>query len=240
MQAFNTELCILGTRGVTVSVSSGDDGVANFEARSDPSQCGFNPSFPATSPYVISVGATQGPESGKPEVACSSSTGGIITTGGGFSVTFDTPAYQKTVVTNYLTNGPNLPPAAQFNGKGRGYPDIALLGFNYEVTIAGSQYAVSGTSASSPVWAGMLSLINARRIAAGKPALGFVNPSLYKLASSVKGIFNYVTVGTNNCCAAQSNPVCCQYGFTAATGWDPLTGLGSVNFESLAAALLKQ
>lgn len=85
----------------------------------------------------------------------------------------------------------------------------------------------------------MLSLINARRFAAGKPALGFVNPALYKLASSVKGIFNDITVGENNCCAAQSSPVCCTYGFTAAVGWDPLTGLGSVNFENLAASLVK-
>jgi len=238
MKSFNTELCTLGTRGVTVSVSSGDDGVANFEARSDPSACGFNPSFPATSPYVVAVGATQGPESGQPEVACSSATGGIITTGGGFSVTFDVPPYQSAVVSNYLKNGPNLPPSSQFNGKGRGYPDIALLGFNYEVVIAGQQYGVSGTSASSPVWAGFLSLINARRLEAGKPALGFVNPALYKLAST-KGIFNDITTGENNCCAGQGSPVCCTYGFTASTGWDPLTGLGSVNFNALSAALLK-
>jgi len=242
MIAFNTELCTLGARGITVSVSSGDDGVANFEARNDPSQCGFNPSFPATSPYVVSVGATQGPESGQPEVACSSNTGGIITTGGGFSVTFKRPFYQAAAVDNYLKRGPNVPPTSQFNSKGRGYPDIALLGFNYEVVVGGNTYGVSGTSASSPVWAGLLSLINARRQNAGKPALGFVNPSLYKLASSSvgKSIFNDITSGENNCCAAQSNPVCCQYGFTAFSGWDPLTGLGSVNFEKLSAALVAQ
>jgi len=239
MDSFNTELCILGTRGITVTVSSGDDGVANYEARDDSSKCGFNPSFPATSPYVVAVGATQGPEAGNPEIACTSSTGGLITTGGGFSVTFAQPSYQAAVVNNYLKNGPNMPPTSQFNSKGRGYPDVALLGYNYVVYIGGSAQQVSGTSASSPVFAGMLSLINARRLQAGKSSLGFVNPALYKLAASTKGIFNDITSGVNNCCAAEYFPTCCTYGFTATTGWDPLTGLGSVNFEKLAAALLK-
>ena len=42
---------------------------------------GYFPSFPATSPYVTAVGATMGPESGNPEVACQSQLGGVITTG---------------------------------------------------------------------------------------------------------------------------------------------------------------
>lgn len=50
MTRFNTEACKLGLKGVTITVSSGDDGVANYEARSDSSQCGFNPSFPGTVP----------------------------------------------------------------------------------------------------------------------------------------------------------------------------------------------
>lgn len=39
MIRFNTEVCKLGLRGLTVVVASGDDGVANFIARNDPSQC---------------------------------------------------------------------------------------------------------------------------------------------------------------------------------------------------------
>ncbi len=72
VERFNTEMCKLGLKGLTLFVASGDDGVANFGARSAPSQCGFTPSFPATSPYATSVGATQGPEAGQPEIACSS------------------------------------------------------------------------------------------------------------------------------------------------------------------------
>jgi len=42
---------------------------------------GYFPSFPASAPYVTAVGATQGPESDDPEIACQSQEGGVITTG---------------------------------------------------------------------------------------------------------------------------------------------------------------
>jgi len=234
---YNTEMCKFGLRGMTVFVASGDDGVANFEARGDASQCGFNPSFPATSPYVTAVGATQGPESGTAEIACSSATGGIITTGGGFSINFARPSYQDAVVKNYLRTGPNVPPLNMFNSTNRGYPDVAVLGLNYEVYIDRFATAVSGTSASTPTFAGMITLVNGLRLKAGKPPVGFLNPALYKIAATVKGVFRDVTSGENNCCA--SGGPCCQYGFTASAGWDPLTGLGSVDFERLKNALLK-
>jgi len=234
---FNLEACKLGLRGVTIVVSSGDDGVANFEARNDPSQCGFHPSFPATSPYVTAVGATQGPESGKPETACMSNTGGVITTGGGFSYFFKRPSYQDSVVANYLKNGPGLPPTNLFNSTGRGYPDVAVLGYNYNVVIGGHELQESGTSASAPVFAGMLTLLNNQLFNKGKTPVGFVNPALYSLAT--KGVFNDITVGENNCCAGYPGQfLCCQYGFNATTGWDPLTGLGSPRFEALEREIL--
>jgi hypothetical protein len=126
---FDQEIQELGARGLTVFVASGDDGVANFIARTNASACGFNPSFPATSPHVTAVGATQGPESGNPEIACTSQTGGGITTGGGFSVNFAQPSYQTDAVNTYTTTT-TLPPLNLFNSNGRGYPDVAVLGFN--------------------------------------------------------------------------------------------------------------
>ncbi len=61
---------------------SGDDGAADFPARDDPNLCGYVPDFPSACPYVVAVGGTQGPESNRPEIVCSSSTGGVITSGG--------------------------------------------------------------------------------------------------------------------------------------------------------------
>lgn len=231
MQRFNTEAMKLGLRGISVMVASGDDGVANFIARNNASACGFNPSYPASAPYVTAVGATQGPELNQTEIACTSTTGGGITTGGGFSTVYAQPSYQSTAVNNYLSNGPNLPPTNQFNASGRGYPDVAVMGHSY-ITVGGGNFSgADGTSASAPVFAGMITLINDARLQAGKKAIGFLNQIIYQLAASNSAAFNDVTSGTNNCAAGEpGQQVCCQYGFTATNGWDPLTGWGSPHF----------
>lgn len=226
--AFNTEAMKLGAQGVSIFVSSGDDGVANFQARSNPRKCGYNPSFPASSPYVTAVGATQGPESSKPEVACTSNGGGVITTGGGFSTKFAAPAYQQAAVASYFATLPsNQQPVTGYAATGRGYPDVAMAGYNYEVIIGGQVYKLSGTSASSPVVASFVSLVNAARLKNGKKPLGFINPALYTYGTDLT---NDVTGGENNCAASL---VCCDQGFYATAGWDPLTGFGSVDFTKL-------
>jgi tripeptidyl-peptidase-1 len=236
VNSFSDEAMKLGVRGVSIFVSSGDDGVANYIARDNPSACGFNPSFPASVPYVTAVGATQGPEYGTTEIMCSSSTNGLITSGGGFSTVFTQPSYQSSVVNAYLKNGPNMPPTSQFNSQGRGYPDVALLGHNYLVVIGGQTYEVSGTSCSSPTVAGMIALVNDARMNAGKAPVGFLNTALYKASSNS---YNDITSGTNNCCAGSpGSQVCCKYGFTCTAGWDPSTGLGTLNFANLASYLI--
>jgi subtilase family serine protease len=65
---FDYEAIKLGLIGTSVIVSSGDDGVAGNQARVSSIFCGYNPQFPASSPWVTAVGATQGPESGGEEV----------------------------------------------------------------------------------------------------------------------------------------------------------------------------
>jgi tripeptidyl-peptidase-1 len=237
-KAFDTEAMKLGAQGVTITVSSGDDGVANFQARQSERACGYHPSFPATSPYVTAVGATQGGINGGPEVACSSDTGGQITTGGGFSTKYDTPSYQTGAVQDYLKSSAGKDAASGY-ADGRGYPDISMAGFDYEVVIAGQTVGVSGTSASSPVVAGFASLVNAKLAASGSAmkSVGFMNPTLYKAGTSS---FNDITSGNNKCCAGQvkSETICCDEGFQATTGWDPLTGLGSVDYKKFEALFL--
>lgn len=68
--------------------------------------------------------------------------------------------------------------------------------------------------ASAPVFASMLNLINEKRFAAGKAAIGFVNPVLYAHPE----VMNDITNGTNAGCGTK--------GFSAVKGWDPITGLG--------------
>ena len=56
--SFDVEAIKLGIQGTTIFAASGDDGVHDFRARADRSLCGYVPFFPASSPYVISVGGT--------------------------------------------------------------------------------------------------------------------------------------------------------------------------------------
>jgi subtilase family serine protease len=99
--------------------------------------------------------------------------------------------------------------------------------------------SVDGTSASSPVFAGMLSLVNSQRVEAGKSTLGWVNPLLYKYYASFT---NDITEGDKNACSGLEYSsvsgyyhTCCQEGFYPTTGWDPITGLGSINVEKFTA-----
>ena len=245
---FNVNAMKLGVRGVTVVTASGDDGVSGYMTRNTGiNACGFHPSFPSTSPYVLSIGATAGPEAGKEEIACTFDNGGLISSGGGFSNYFARPSYQNITVNQYLkdaTADKTLPPVGGtkgFNISGRAYPDISAMGHSYPTADGIHWYPVSGTSASTPTVAGMLTLINEARLKKGMKSVGMIGPALYSLASGgdAKRIFNDITNGCNNCCAAQTNPICCDHGFTAIKGWDPITGLGSINHGNLLEAMLK-
>lgn len=58
-ELFNSQAIKLGAMGVTLLFASGDDGVSTNSARNNPNGCGYAPFFPASSPYVTAVGATQ-------------------------------------------------------------------------------------------------------------------------------------------------------------------------------------
>ena len=91
---------------------------------------------------------------------------------------------------------------------------------------------MGGTSASSPFFAGLISLINEERLKAGKPQMGFLNPFLYANPDA----FFDVVKGTN---AIGRGTGPSRYGFAAAKGWDAATGLGSPYFDKLLEAALK-
>ena len=54
-----------------------------------------------------------------------------------------------------------------------------------------------GTSASSPVFAGMVSLMKAAHASEGKGPVSFLNPTLYNASSAA--YFNDIPSGINNC-----------------------------------------
>jgi subtilase family serine protease len=91
VKVFDNAAIKLALMGTTVLAASGDDGATGYR-NSLLSICGYDPQWPASSPYVTAVGATQGPESGLPEVVCQGDTGGTVTSGGGFSTIYTTPS----------------------------------------------------------------------------------------------------------------------------------------------------
>lgn len=175
------------------------------------------------------------------------------------------PDYQKTAVESFLKNHPPPYPTTLWNATGsRAFPDLSANGYvsclqpsshhayfhayraNYVVAVDGVFERVFGTSASSPVTASILSAVNDARLAIGKKPIGFINPTvsvnyyflrecirsalLQIYSSAFQGAFNDITNGTN--------PGCGTEGFSAVSGWDPVTGLGTPNFPKLLARWL--
>lgn len=179
-----------------------------------------------------------GPEVGDPEIASQSQLGAVITTGGGFSTYNPTPPWQKAAVNAYFAGLPSdQVPTSGYNPNGRAYPDVSMIGVWYQVFIQGELESLFGTSASSPVFAALVTLTNSARAAQNKPPLGFLNPSIYAYGST-NSYFNDITSGNNKCTAWGdiSNPsgaICCNSGFYASPGWDPVTGFGSIQYENL-------
>ena len=75
-------------------------------------------------------------------------------------------------------------------------PDVAALATNFQVCSGGAYGPLSGTSAATPTFAGIVSTINDARLAKGLSTVGFINPTLYAGASASPIGFD-VTVGNN-------------------------------------------
>mmetsp|Transcript_11356 Transcript_11356/g.11000 ORF Transcript_11356/g.11000 Transcript_11356/m.11000 type:complete len:938 (+) Transcript_11356:160-2973(+) len=248
MDAFATEAAKLGVMGVTIVAASGDDGANSRDFRTGGAgSCGYVAIFPACSPYVTAVGATQGVENtatgafDASEIVASSRTKGSITSGGGFSnfhMRSDNASFQDAAVSGYFAKvaGTVNDPTMGYNTQGRGYPDVTAAGTSYRVIIGGKRYLLSGTSASSPFMAGLISNINAKRLAMGKGSIGWFNPTLYQTYTQYT---NDITEGDINCVAGTgSADSCCVEGFRAVDGWDPAGGLGSVNYGRMETTLV--
>ena len=204
-----------GAKGVTFLVGSGDVGVGTNCANDNDGA--FIPSFPASCPYVTTVGATK---NFNPEVAAYNTENGFRS-GGGFSNYFPRPDYQKSAVANYITglNGQFL---GYYNGNGRGYPDVSAQGQAYSIVWHNRNTLVDGTSASTPTFAAIVALVNDYLLANGKKSLGFLNPLLYAKGYQA---FTDVTSGSALGCGGS--------GFPAAKGWDAVTGFGTPQFSKL-------
>lgn len=106
----------------------------------------------------------------------------------------------------------------------RNLPDISMIGDNLEIYADnGSLYCSGGTSASAPLWAGLVCLVNQQAQANGKGNAGFLNPALYALAqnpTSYAADFHDVNDNSSNNYSGSGD-------YLAVTGYDLATGWGS-------------
>ncbi|MDQ1534192.1 MAG: hypothetical protein QOF28_1953, partial [Actinomycetota bacterium] len=170
-------------------------------------------SYPATSPYVVSVGGTNLNLSGSFGYVSERAWSG---SGTGCSEVFGRPSWQVGVGTFATCDG-------------RAEPDVAAdadPATGAYVEVGGLHGSVGGTSLAAPLWAGMTAVWNQANITAGKPEVGFAAPLLYSLGNNkivYHDTFHDVTTGS-----AGGNP--------AGAGWDQVTGWGSPNLANLIAA----
>jgi subtilase family serine protease len=246
--------------GITFMASSGDSGAAACDqGNSPPATQGLEVNLPASVPETTAVGGnefdegsgnywgTNGPNYGSaesyiPEEGWNDTSlgGGFASGGGGASIYFAKPSWQA---------GPGVP-----NDSARDVPDVSITASadhdGYLLCSQGScaggipsdTFIVGGTSASSPVFAGIVTLLNQYLLNNGvitTPGLGNINVQLYPLAVNNPSAFHDVTQGSNiQPCTpgtpstdppAQQCPSSGSFGYSAGTGYDQVTGLGSVN-----------
>ncbi len=177
-----------------------------------------------------------------------STSGGLSAGGGGVSAFTARPSWQKDVAgipSGNFRLVPDISLAASPNNVGYLYcsSDTASTGVtgscsngfrdssNTNLTVAG------GTSFGGPIFAGMLSILGQKLNSSG---LGVINSTLYTLAANsatYASAFHDVTSGNNECIAGAtlcSGAAVSDY--SAGTGYDEATGLGSINFDNLLSA----
>ena len=213
---FSQDIQKMGTMGITVMISSGDDG-SGHETRQGANTGKLSPSYPASIPFAVAVGSTYfiSGSSGAEEATTQ------FGSGGGFSYDFSAPSYQTADIATYLSTV-DLPTTYAYAKTGRGSPDVSALGQSYTVRVNGQDMGVGGTSASSPAFAGIVTLLNEACLSVGGKTLGFANPLFY----SNPTMFRDVTAGTN---AIGEN----KEGWKAIKGWDASTGLGTPDFARM-------
>ena len=197
----------LAASGVNVFVASGDAG-------SNPDVTGHSSGGPTQVEYeasdinVIGVGGTTLNLAPNGSVASETA---WVGSGGGRSGAFTRQPWQQ---------GPGVPA-----GNERLVPDVSLAADPNTgacVILHGVRRQIGGTSWSTPVWAGFCALVNEARANAGKPALTFLPPMIYKLLGSAN--FRDVTSGSNGA-------------YNAGNGYDMVTGIGVPNVKQLVTTL---
>jgi hypothetical protein len=213
------------TSGVTFLAASGDTGIYGNGVRRQ-----VVADYPAASPNIVAVGGTSlvidsagdYPGTGTSgEVAWGNGTNSYDSSlggggGGGLSQIEAEPAWQKAVVPTSVdpTGARALPDVSMDSGSAQEYDVFtSTLGASTVSASAVGWLGDAGTSAASPIWAGLIAIADQGRVlAGGTPLTGNTQtlPALYSLPSTD---FHDILYGNN--------------GDSAGPGYDLTTGLGT-------------
>ena len=231
------------SEGITWLAASGDAGAADCEDQYPAvAQTGLAIDIPGAVPEVTSMGGTEFSEQGgsywsstntansasalkyMPERAWNDTVldGSLSAGGGGTSIFFPKPVWQT---------GPGVP-----NDNFRHVPDLAISSSadhdGYEVYTSGGFQVYGGTSMAAPTMAGILTLLNQYLVSSGaqkQAGVGNINPTLYRMAQNTPSAFHDVMLGNNivPCLVGSPNCTTGSMGYSAGSGYDQATGLGS-------------
>jgi subtilase family serine protease len=218
-------------QGQSVFAAAGDNGTTDCMANTGRPIKQQAVDDPASQPYVTGVGGTSLTSIAPlgetvwddyPMLGLNGGAGG-----GGVSTLWPQPSYQS---------GFAQPQSSSTCGSSgylcREVPDVSAdadPNTGYAIYWGGSWATVGGTSAAAPTWASLVVLAESSSFCGGAP-LGFLNPLLYRAAAaSYAADFNDVTTGNNNYDGVM--------GFSAQTGYDMASGLGSPKGAALATTI---
>ncbi len=201
-----------GHSGVTYVAASGDSGAW------------YGPMYPSVSPNVLAVGGTTLTLSGgsySSESGWSGSTGGFSGLDSYWRFYETQPSYQTAALQAVgLSYGVRTTPDVSFNAD----PNSGVAVYD-SVGYSGQSgwFQLGGTSAAAPAWAGLIAIADQGLATGGKGPLSGTQAQtqLYALPSSD---FHDITTGNN--------------GYSATSGYDLVTGLGSPKANLVIAGLL--
>ncbi len=239
------------TQGLAVDVPAAIPevtGLGGSEFFGDPGSLQTTTYWNATNDSDMGSAIQYIPEEGWNDTSQSLADGGDLAAGGGGSSTFFSKPTWQTGVGVPTANHRYVPDialnASPFHDA---YlicsQDYYLSGGNSGVTTcvngfrdsSGDLAAIGGTSAAAPSFAGVLAIINQGT----KGSQGNANTTLYSISASHPTAFHDITTGNNIVPCTQGSTNCpgtapFQFGYSAGTGYDEVTGLGSIDGGLLA------
>ena len=160
----------------------------------------------------------------------------LAASGGGKSAVFAKPSWQvgSGVPSDNARDVPDVSMTASANHDGY---MVYCSNTSDGCTSGGGQAVVGGTSAATPLFSGILILLNHYLVKNGfqsSPGLSNINQTLYELAKGSNSPFHDISTGSNIVPCTNPSPNCptsapFQFGYSATAGYDQVTGLGSVD-----------